>query len=271
MFPERCNRITRALAPVLALALGLAGCATVPETERRQLLLVDPEREVRMGAQAFEDISEELDFVESGPQVDQLERIGERIAAQAGPRLEERGYPDLDWEFKVVDDDQLNAFVLPAGKVVFYTGLMDLADSDAEIASVMGHEVAHVLARHSGERLSQNVLMTTGLVAAQIGTSGRDPDEQRAIMAALGVGATVGVMLPFSRQHESEADRIGLTLMAEAGYDPEAAVSFWQKMADERDGGGPPTFLSTHPGPGDRITHLREHMPEARAIYEDNR
>lgn len=267
----RPNKAVPCVAVFLAFVVWLSGCATVPDTERSQFLLLGPEQEVNMGARAFDEMRSELDFVESGPQKQQLARIGERIVEVAQPRLRERGFPELDWEFKVVDDDQLNAFVLPAGKVVFYTGLLELAGNDAEVASVMGHEVAHVIARHSGERLSQNMLISGGLLAAQAGIAGQDAGERQAIMAALGIGATVGVQLPFSRAHESEADRIGLILMAEAGYDPQAAVDFWRKMEERKGGGGPPTLLSTHPGAGDRVAELREQMPEAQAIYERNR
>lgn len=264
----RLRLAARRLAVVLLSGVLVAvGCATVPDTERRQVLLLSPQDEIRLGLQAFEQVREELDLVEEGPEKEQVERIGERIVDAASDRLRDRGFDSLEWEFHVVEDEQINAFVLPAGKVVFYTGLLELADSDDEVAAVMGHEVAHVIGRHAGERLSQNILITTGLVAAQVALD-TDTPRGRNTMAALGLGAVVGVQLPFSRQHEAEADEIGLYLMAEAGYDPRAAVTFWQRM-EEQGGARPPAILSTHPGPEQRIRRLNAIMPDAVAIYEE--
>lgn len=254
-------------ATLLAAVVGLTGCATVPDTERRQVLLLSPQDEVRLGLQAFEQVRDDLDLIEKGPQKEQVERIGGRIVAVARDRLRDRGFDALDWEFHVVDDEQLNAFVLPGGKVVFYSGLLDLAADDDEVAAVMGHEIAHVIARHAGERVSQNVLITTGLGAAQVAMSDSDSGRGQATMAALGLGAVIGIQLPFSRTHESEADEIGLTLMAEAGYDPRAAVRFWRRM-QEQSANGAPAFLSTHPAPRQRIDNLERLMPDAVAIYE---
>lgn len=260
------SRLARKCPLLFALTIVVAGCATVPDTDRRQVLLLSPQDEVRMGLQAFDQMREELDLMKAGPEKDQVERIGERIVTVARGRLQDRGFDALDWEFHVVEDEQLNAFVLPGGKVVFYTGLLELAASDDEVAAVMGHEIAHVVARHAGERLSQNVLITTGLTAAQIALADSDSASSRTTMAALGVGAVVGVQLPFSRTHEAEADEIGLVLMAEAGYDPEAALTFWRKMA-EQGGGRPPAFLSTHPAPERRLEELERLMPQAKRIY----
>ena len=262
------ERMRRGLAAsLLAGVLALTGCATVPDTERRQVLLLSPQDEIRLGLEAFDQLRDELDLIEEGPEKEQVERIGERVVAAASNRLEDRGFDSLDWEFHVVEDDQINAFVLPAGKIVFYTGMLELAADDDEVAAVMGHEVAHVVARHAGERMSQNVLIQTGLGAAAAALSEPQSPRGQATMAALGLGVQVGVQLPFSRRHESEADEIGLFLMAEAGYDPRAAVSFWERM-EEATANGPPAFLSTHPGPEQRRDHLESLMPRALALYE---
>ncbi len=257
----------RAAGLLVATLIAVTGCATVPDTERRQVLLLSPQDEVRLGLEAFDQVRDELDLIESGPEKERVERIGERIVAAASNRLRDRGFDSLEWEFHVVEDDQVNAFVLPAGKIVFYTGLLDLAADDDEVAAVMGHEVAHVVARHAGERISQNVLIQMGLGAAAVALSDPQSPRGQATMAALGLGAQVGVQLPFSRIHEAEADEIGLFMMAEAGYDPRAAVSFWDRM-DEMAGDRPPTFLSTHPGPEQRRDKLESLMPRALAIYE---
>jgi predicted Zn-dependent protease len=255
-----------AWAPLLVLLL-VAGCSTVPQTGRSQLLLIDPSTEVSLGADAFQQIQQDLDFLDSGPKVEMVRRVGERIARAAQPELKERGFEDLEWSFHVAESSQLNAFVLPNGQVVFYDGMMDFLEGEAEVAAVMGHEIAHVVGRHSGERLSQQVALQAGMTGAAIALGSQSPEQREAILAALGAGATVGVVLPYSRAHESEADEIGLTFMARAGYDPREAVDVWERMAAEQEG-RPPEFLSTHPNPGRRAEDLRRMMPEALEIYQ---
>lgn len=252
--------------PLSALLL-VAGCETVPETGRSQLMLLGPEAEVELGATAFQELRQELDLIDEGPQVEMVREVGRRISEAAQPELEAQGFGDLDWEFHVADSEELNAFVLPGGKVVFYRGMVDLLENEDEVAAVMGHEIAHVVARHSGERISQNILTQVGLAGAQVALQSQDPSRRDPILAALGVGATVGVILPYSRSHESEADEIGLTLMARAGYDPRAAVAVWERMAEVSDTRAP-EFLSTHPNPQRRAESLRELMPRALEIYE---
>lgn len=259
---------TRLFATVLlgAAAFTIAGCATVPETERRQLLLLSPAAEVSMGLTAFDQIRGKLKFIETGPEYEMIQRTGRRIAVVAQPLLRQRGFGELNWQFHLADSDDMNAFVLPGGKVVFYRGLLPVLQDEAGVAAVMGHEVAHIVARHSGERLSQHVLTEISLTAAAAALGGADPGRRDNIMAALGLGAMVGIQLPFSRAHEREADEIGLLLMARAGYDPRAAVRVWERMAAESKR-RPPEFLSTHPDPEARIAHLREVMPRALEEY----
>jgi predicted Zn-dependent protease len=195
-----------------------------------------------------------------------LERVGRRIAEVAAYDL-----PDAEWEFVVFDDpEQINAFAMPGGKVAVYTGLFKVAKTDADLAVVVGHEIAHVVARHGSERVTQQLLATSGTLAVAAGTQNMDSDKRRIILAGVGLGTTVGILLPYSRLHESEADAIGILYVAEAGYDPRVAIDFWQAMSAEKSG-GPPELLSTHPTDKTRVRRLREMMPEALAIYQAGR
>lgn len=263
----RPHRLLPLFPGIVVGLLLLAACATVPETERQQLMLLSPEAETDMGLSAFQQIRGELDLIEEGQEYEMLQRVGGRIADAAQPLLEQRGFGELDWEFHLADSDELNAFVLPGGKVVFYRGILPILEDEAGVAAVMGHEVAHVVARHSGERLSQHVLTDVSLTAAHAALGGADPGRRGTIMAALGLGAVVGVHLPFSRAHEQEADEIGLMLMARAGYDPRAAVGVWERMAEQAEA-RPPEFLSTHPHPERRAAYLEEIMPRALEEYQ---
>ena len=193
-----------------------------------------------------------------------VRRVGERIAYVAAPDM-----PNAQWEFVVFDDDdQINAFAMPGGKVAVYTGIFKVAKSDADLAVVIGHEVAHVAAGHGNERVSQQLLAVGGAVALQIGTNDMHSRDQQLIMAAYGAGATLGVILPYSRYHESEADEIGLIYAAKAGYDPRTAIAFWERMEEQKNG-APPEFLSTHPSGTTRIYKLNALMPKAYQIYQN--
>lgn len=248
----------------VAYVMIAAGCATAPYTGRQQVLMVSQEKELSLGYQAFNQIKKQ-----SRPSQDQalqarVRRVGERIA-QAAAR------PDYRWEFIVFEDDKnANAFCLPGGKVGIYTGLFKYIKSDADLATVISHEAAHALARHAGERLSQSTLAQLGGTALGIGLSalGVSSTAGRVAMQGYGLGTKVGVLLPYSRVQESEADRIGLILMAKAGYDPESAVHFWQRFATgKKDKAHMPEFLSTHPSDATRIRNIRAHLAEARQYY----
>ena len=185
-----------------------------------------------------------------------IEGVGRRIA-------EATGKTSYEWEFKVVDKPVVNAFCLPGGKVVVYTGILPVAMDDAGLATVLGHEIAHAIARHGGERVSEGLLVNVGLEAAIAAMGGGDPKTVQTVTSLLGAGAAVGVVMPFSRMQESEADRLGLYYMAKAGYDPGAAVGFWQRMGAANTG-APPEILSDHPSDATRIRQIEEWLPEAR-------
>jgi predicted Zn-dependent protease len=229
--------------------------------------MVSAQEEAEMGLAAFQQIKAEETVSTNVMAIDRVDRVGRRIAASVG-----RSLPDAKWEFVVFESEDLNAFALPGGKVGVYTGLLALAETDDELAAVMGHEIAHVSSRHSAERMSQQMVAGLTAAGAEVYMESQDVDHKdRAIArAALGVGTTVGVMLPFSRLHESEADIIGLKFAAGAGYDPRAAATFWEKMkAASEEEGRPPEFLSTHPSPDNRIARLKELAPELLPVYRE--
>jgi predicted Zn-dependent protease len=252
-------RAPAALAALVGL-LAFAACARAPYTERAQLILISAEQEKELGAQAFQEVLAKSDVAREERLVEPVTKVGRRIARVANA-------PDYDWRFVVIEDaKQQNAFALPGGKVAVYTGLFPVARDTHGLAVVMGHEVAHALARHGAERLSQGVVAQAGgsLLGAVLGGG----PSTNAILAAYGLGAQLGVLLPYGRAQESEADHIGLMLMARAGYDPRAALDFWRRMEQAADANGPPEFLSTHPSHGTRERQIREWLPEAVRIYE---
>lgn len=258
----------KALVLILLLFLSasvITSCATAPVTGRSQLILTSPSQENEMGVTAFKEVLSTSTLSKNTRYNESVTRVGNRIAKVADT-------PAYDWDFKVIeDDDQINAFALPGGKVGVYTGILPVAETEAGLATVMAHEVAHVAARHGGERVSSGMLAQLGAVGISAALGGGDPYVREAVMQAYGLGANVGVLLPFSRGQESEADRIGLIYMAQAGYDPREAVAFWERMnAAVRGQGQPPEFLSTHPGYGTRINNLRMWLPEALPYYEQS-
>ena len=250
------------LAVVLLLALSL-GCKAVPETGRRQVMLISSSQEMQLGLTAFQQVKKDTPISRDPAVNAMVQRVGRRIAAVAS-------LPGAQWEFVVFDSKEANAFCLPGGKVGIYTGILPITKDEAGLATVIGHEVSHAVARHGAERMSEGLLLQTGGGLLGAGLSHSDPRMQAAVMTAYGLGATVGRELPHSRKQESEADHIGLLYMARAGYDPEAAVAFWQRFSDysrSHGGGGTPLFLRTHPLDAVRIQQIQQWMPEAKANY----
>jgi predicted Zn-dependent protease len=248
----------------LAVFAVLAGCYTVPETGRQALILPLFD-DVQMGTQAFAEIRAKEKISTNPAAIQRVQRVGERIAQAVGDRM-----PGAQWEFVVFDEPgTVNAFALPGGKVGVYTGLLNLAATDDELAFVMGHEIAHVTSRHSAQRATAMLGAAAGALAVDALT--KNSENRELFLAAYGLGATGGT-LAYSRFHESESDHIGLRFAAHAGYDPRASVTFWQKMANAAGKGGkPPEFMSTHPSDDRRIADLQEKIPEVMPIYEANR
>jgi predicted Zn-dependent protease len=263
-------------APVIAATACLLiafvfGCSSVPLTGRTQLSLIPQSQLTGLGASSYEELLQNSTLVGNTEQRRTMLKVGRDIAASAEQFMREHGMQgDLEhyqWEFELIeDDDVVNAFCLPGGKIAVYTGILPVTKNEKGLAVVLGHEVAHAIANHGGERMSQLLIAQLGGMALAEAIDKEPERTQELLLAAYGIGAQVGVLLPYSRKHESEADRIGLVLMAMAGYDPNAAVGFWQRM-ENRAGSGPPEFLSTHPSPKTRIEDIREWMPDAMDYY----
>jgi metalloendopeptidase OMA1, mitochondrial len=248
----------------LLLVNVFTGCATVPVTGRQQFNLLPPGQELQLGLTSFEEIRQQLTVSTDPAANEMLQRVGKRIAAVASPDL-----PEAQWEFVLFENDQPNAFCLPGGKVGVYTGILPITKDEAGLATVIGHEVAHAVARHGAERISRAMLGEIGgqLVGATL--SGTDPRVQTLAAVGYGLGSQLAVHLPHSRTQEAEADEIGILYMARAGYNPQAALEFWTRFAEAADRApGVPWFLRTHPVTDDRIAHLQELMPRAMQEYQ---
>jgi metalloendopeptidase OMA1, mitochondrial len=263
-------------ALLVVAGLGLmvvSGCETNPYTGRSQLLMTSVSEEMKMGAQAYSQVKSDPKLKQSQDprEIDPVKRVAARIVEAAKRSKYAEMAQQFQWEVTVIKDDKTaNAFALPGGKMAVYTGLFPIAKTEAGLAAVMGHEVVHALARHGAERMSQGQLTNAALqvIGTAAGTSGGGGMLGQATMAALGVGAQVGVLLPFSRKHESEADYVGILLAADAGYDPREAVALWERMGQMSSGGAPSEFMSTHPSHETRIAQLKKWMPEAMAVYQ---
>ncbi|OGL09137.1 MAG: peptidase M48 family protein [Candidatus Rokubacteria bacterium RIFCSPLOWO2_02_FULL_73_56] len=253
----------RARSVLAVLLVGVVvACETVPYTGRTQIMLLPETAEWQMGLDSYQQILQKARLSRDPAQTEQVRRVGLRIAQATGRS-------DYRWEFNVIDDKQANAFCLPGGKVAVYTGILPITRDDAGLAAVLGHEAAHAIARHGGERVSQTLLVQTGLVATQAALARRDPRTVQTVTALLGAGVTVGLLLPWSRGQESEADHLGLIYMARAGYHPSAARDLWVRMAGAARGRArPPEFLSTHPAEATRIRQIEAWMPEALRYYQ---
>jgi metalloendopeptidase OMA1, mitochondrial len=236
-----------------------------PETGRAARVALSEGQEAALGLQSYQDVLSQSDVVTSGPEVDLVNKVMNRLEAATG----EAGQ-NMSWQVSVVASPQVNAFCLPGGKMVVYTGILPVAQNEAGLATVLGHEMAHATSRHGSQRLLQSQVSQTLLsgASASLALGDMDPQQKVAVIAALGAGAQYGVLLPFSRDHESEADEVGLYYMARAGYDPHEAISFWERMDQSSSSPQPPEFASSHPSHGTRILRLKQHMPRAEDAYK---
>lgn len=252
---------------LIASLLFLSACYTVPETGRKSLVIVPPEQEATLGAQAFQEVRAQEKVSNDAAAIARVTRVGQRIATAVGNDL-----PSAQWEFVVFESPEVNAFALPGGKVGVYTGLLNLAASDDELAIVIGHEIAHVTARHGAERMTweQGIQMVGGVVGATA-ESKLSPQSSNLLKLVYGAGTQLAAVLPHSRFQESEADKIGLRYAAKAGYDPRAALTFWTKMNQQSNAPAGPVFLRTHPTSEDRIAKLEAEMPAVIPIYQGAR
>lgn len=252
----------------------LYSCTKVPMSGRNQLSLVSNEEILPMAYEQYDQVLKESKLVTNSTDGQKVVRVGKRIAVAVDKYLREKGYGDIlvgfDWEFNLIESDQVNAWCMPGGKVAFYTGIIPICKDETGIAVVMGHEVAHAIASHARERMSNGLLLNGLLGGVQVAMGQNPTLVQNIFLQAVGYGGQLK-MLSFSRKHELEADQMGLNFMAIAGYDPREAPKFWERMEAGSDGARPPEFLSTHPGPNKRKDQLNKQMPEAMAYYEKNK
>lgn len=260
---------------LLAILLLIQACATVPLTGRRQLSLVDESALQNEAILAYQEFlgDPSTKVIQNTSQAQMVQRVGNRIASAVTRFLNENGYANqynFDWEFNLIQDDQINAWCMPGGKVAVYTGLLPVTQTEAGLAVVMGHEIAHAIAKHSSERMSQAIAAELGGVAVGVATAQKSNTTRAIINTAYGLGGQLALM-SYSRNQESESDRLGLVFMAMAGYNPNEAVTFWERMAAAKSasgGGAPPEFLSTHPSDARRIMNIQNLLPEAMAYYK---
>lgn len=270
------SRFIGTLTNFIALALTLAiltGCATSPYTGRRTISLVPRSDVLKMGLTEYRKVIQEAKLSTDRRKIKMLYRVGARIARSAEAFMRDSGQaakiPGYRWEFNLIDDpEQVNAWCMPGGKIAVYTGLLPVTRDETGLAVVIGHEVAHALAEHGRERMSQTLLTQLGGVALSVALADKAPAVQQGFMTAYGLGAQVGYILPYSRTHEYEADRIGLILAAQAGYDPRAAIGLWQRMNDQAKT-RTPELLATHPAPDSRIREIKRYLPEAMRYYRN--
>lgn len=243
--------------------LFLAACSTVPMTGRTQLLLSSEAEEAAAGATSYSQYLSESKISTDKDKTALVKKVGQKIAAASGY--------DYDWEFNLLENNEANAWCLSGGKVAVYTGILPYTQTEAGLATVMSHEIAHAIARHGAERSAQSQLLNYGLAIGQ--ATMQDNPNKELIMLGVNVAGNIGIILPYSRKHESEADYMGLLLMAKAGYDPNEAVSFWQRMAAGSSGsqGFLSDFLSTHPSDEKRIADIQKHLPEALEYYKKSK
>lgn len=266
--------MNRILLTITTVAVLIIGCAKNQVTGRKQLILL-PETELQnMASQQYKQFLTENKVVATNVNKDaeMVRRVGTRIAYAIGKYYEQQGKGDIlngyQWEFNLIDSKDVNAWCMPGGKVVVYTGLLPVTQNEAALAVVMGHEIAHAIARHGNERMSQGVMQQLGGVALSVAVANKPAETQNLFLQSYGIGSTVLGTLPFSRKQETEADKFGLIFSAMAGYNPNEAIPFWQRMAQVGGGQKPPEFLSTHPSDETRIANMQKFIPEAMKYYK---
>ncbi|MEO1032732.1 MAG: M48 family metallopeptidase [Bacteroidota bacterium] len=254
----------------IGVVVVMISCATNPFTGKKTLALPGTENSTLFPASfsQYNQVLSQSKVITGTKDSDMITRVGQRIAVAAERWLNANGYQgyldDYKWEYKLIESDQVNAWCMPGGKIAFYTGILPIAQNETGVAAIMGHEVAHALANHGQQRMSKGLLQQIGAAGVMVGTSGQSSEAQQAWMQAYGVGSTLGI-LAYSRKHENEADKIGLYLMAVAGYNPDEAAELWKRMKANSGGQAPPQFLSTHPSNDTRIANLQELAPIAKS------
>ncbi|MDD2899354.1 MAG: M48 family metallopeptidase [Desulfuromonadaceae bacterium] len=256
----------------ILVSLLLSACSTVPVTGRSRLSLIPGSSVLSMSSQQYGTFLKENKLSQNQQQIAMVKRVGTRIQAAVERYFASGGQQDYlknyNWEFNLVEDKQVNAWCMPGGKVVVYTGIMPIARDDAGLAVVLGHEIAHAIAEHGNERMSQGLIAQLGGAALSTALSTQSETTKQLWMSAYGVGTQYGALLPYGRMQESEADHLGLVFMTMAGYDPNVAVSFWERMGAQKGGAAPPEFLSTHPSDTTRIANIKRLIPSVLTQYK---
>jgi predicted Zn-dependent protease len=254
---------------ILSLVILVISCAKNPFTGKKTMALVDNSQIFPSAFQQYGTFLKENKVLVGTSDAKKVETVGMKIKAAAEKWLNANGYKDYlkdyQWEYKLVENKEVNAWCMPGGKIVVYSGILPITQDEVGLATVMGHEVSHALANHGQQRMSAGILQQVGAAGVAVATGGKSAETQQIAMQAYSGVSQYGVMLPFSRSHESEADKIGLTLMAIAGYNPETAISFWQRMSSKSGGPKPQEFMSTHPSDETRIANLKRLVPIAKA------
>lgn len=273
-FAIKTNVMFRKVLSAVILSAFLIACSKNPITGRKQFKLVSETELQAMANQQYREFLSTNKVVSASVNRDaeMVKRVGERISSAVERFYASRNLSEnlegFNWEYHLIENNQANAWCMPGGKIVVYTGLLPITRNEAALAAVMGHEVSHAIFQHGNERMSQGLAQQLGGVALAVALSNRPAETQNLFLNAYGIGTTVGVILPFSRRHELEADRYGLIWTAMAGYNPQEAVALWERMEAAAQGARPPEFLSTHPSEGRRIEQLKKYMPEALKYYK---
>lgn len=258
---------------ISSLLLVLLGCSTVPKTGRSQLELVPDGQMVSLGQSSYRQFLNENKLSTDAEKTSMVKRVSQKIASAVEQYLKQenrlKNIEGFKWEFNLVESKEVNAWCMPGGKIVVYTGILPITQDETGLAVVLGHEIAHAVAHHGNERMSQGLIAQLGGTALQVALAKKPQQTQQLYMTVFGAAANVGYLLPYSRLQESEADYLGLIFMAMAGYDPQAAVPFWERMAAQG-GSKPPEFMSTHPSDETRIKNLQKNMNEALSYYNNS-
>lgn len=272
MRPAFRTHILIVLLGIVGITWILSSCTTVPLTGRKQLNIIPGSQMLSLSDQQYTDFIKSNKISADKKNTAMVNTVGRKIAAAVEQYMTQNGMADqlqgYKWEFNLVESKEINAWCMPGGKVVVYTGILPLTKDETGLAVVLGHEISHAVAQHGDERMSQGLIAQLGGMALQEALSSKPQETQALWMSAFGVGAQYGALLPFSRTQESEADHLGLIFMAMAGYDPQKALDFWTRMAQQSQGSAPPEFLSDHPSDQNRIDAIKNELPEAQKYYK---
>ena len=259
---------------LLVFVLLVAGCNTVPLTGRKQFTAIPVSQMLSLSNQSYNQVLQQSNVSSNSSTLREIRQVGNRVTDAVERYLLQIGRSELidgyKWEYNLINEDIMNAWCMPGGKIAFYEGILPVCKNDNGIAVVMAHEISHALAKHGNERMSQQLALQLGGMALSEALKQKSETTMQLAMTAFGLGSQIGVILPYSRSHEKEADELGLYFMAMAGYDPREAPEFWQRMQAASQGAGTPEFLSTHPNPEKRINHLERIMPKAMEYYNAN-